>query len=39
MKNAIIIGNGNSTKQLYEYGFKNIDVGTSSHSEVGITIL
>ncbi len=26
MKNAIIIGNGNSTKQLYEYGFKNIDV-------------
>tara|TARA_A100001015_G_C15018846_1_gene726934 strand:+ start:772 stop:1440 length:669 start_codon:yes stop_codon:yes gene_type:complete len=25
MKDAIIIGNGNSTKQLYEYGFKNIN--------------
>lgn len=25
MKSAIIVGNGNSTKQLYEYGFKNID--------------
>lgn len=25
MKDAIIIGNGNSTKQLYKYGFNNID--------------
>ena len=25
MRQAIIIGNGNSTKPLYDYGFKNID--------------
>lgn len=25
MKSAIIVGNGTSTKPLYEYGFSNID--------------